>query len=107
MSCGSPVGLTRRSVSTPCSSNRTCGFPCIRLSDKASRLRPRRAPTKLSKPDEPVLLVEVLGQISSRPLAGFARLAPEPPTQPHHCVAVDRAVRPEPRRVCRRPVRLS
>jgi len=55
------VGLTRRSVSTPCSSNRPCGSPCIRLSDKASRLRPRRAPTKLGKSDEPITPVQQTG----------------------------------------------
>jgi len=93
VSCGSPVGLTRRPVSTPCSSNRTCGFPCIRLSDKASRLRPRRAPSKLGKTYEPVLLVEVLGQIGARPPSGFPMLASKPPTQPHRRVAVDRPVR--------------
>lgn len=60
VSCGSPVGLTRQPVYIPCSSNRTCGSPCIRLSDKASRPRPRRTPTKLSKTYEPALLVEVL-----------------------------------------------
>lgn len=92
MSCGSPVGLTRRSVSIPCSSNRTCGSPCIRLSDKTSHLHPRRASTKLGKSYEPVLLVEVLGQIGSRPPSGFSVLAPKPPTQPHYCVAVDRPI---------------
>jgi hypothetical protein len=31
--------------------------------------------------------------LGSRPLAGFPVLAPKPPTQPHHCVAVGRPVR--------------
>ena len=76
VSCGSPVGLTGRSVSTPCSSNRTCGFPCIRLSDKTSRLRPRRASAKLGETYEPKLLVQVLVQICPSAVSHFLMLGP-------------------------------
>jgi hypothetical protein len=34
-------------------SNRTCGFPCIRLSDKTSRLRPRHVAPKPGQTHEP------------------------------------------------------
>src|SRR5580692_883132 len=38
-------------------SNRTCGFPCIRLSDKTSRLRPRHIAPKPGQTHEPAGLV--------------------------------------------------
>src|SRR6516165_4290980 len=48
-----------RSVAWHDSSNRTCGFPCIRLSDKTSRLHPRHVAPKPGQTHEPEGLVEV------------------------------------------------
>ena len=47
-----------RSVAWHDSSNRTCGFPCIRLSDKTSRLHPRHVAPKPGQTHEPEGLVQ-------------------------------------------------
>src|SRR6516164_449122 len=85
-------GDDRSAVSTSLSSNRTCGFPCIRLSDKTSRLRPRHIAPKPGQTHEPEGLVEVREWIAAALASSGLVLEPQPPTQPHRCVAIERAI---------------
>ena len=64
----------------------------IRLSDKTSRLRPRRAaptPGQTYEPEVPVEVREWIRPASASPDLVFG---PQPPAQPHSCVAVERAI---------------
>src|SRR5215471_10263674 len=72
--------------------NRTCGFPCIRLSDKTSRLRPRHIAPKPGQTHEPEGLVEVRKWIAAALAPSGLVLEAQPPTQPHRCVAIERAI---------------
>src|SRR6202008_1610347 len=65
----------------------------IRLSDKNSRLRPRRAATKLGQAYEPEVLVEVREWISSALASPDFVLEAQPPAQPHSRVIVERPIR--------------
>jgi len=63
----------------------------IRLSDKTSRHRPRRAapkPGQTYEPEEPVEMREWISPASASPDLVFG---PQPPTQPHSRVVVERA----------------
>src|SRR3954471_22708539 len=64
----------------------------IRLSDKISRLRPRRAAPKSGQTDEPEVPVEVQEWISPASASPDLVFGPQPPAQPHCCIAVERAV---------------
>src|SRR6266481_5640788 len=64
----------------------------IRLSDKTSRLRPRRAaptPGQTYEPEVPVEVREWIRPASASPDLVFG---PQPPAQPHGCVAIERAI---------------
>src|SRR6476660_9637516 len=65
----------------------------IRLSDKTSRLHPRRAATKPCQPCEPEVPVKVREWIAPALASSDLVLGSEPPTQPHGCVVVERAIR--------------
>ena len=65
----------------------------IRLSDKTSRLHPRRAPTKPCEAYELEVPVKVREWIASALASPDFVLVPEPPAQPHSRVAVERAIR--------------
>ncbi len=65
----------------------------IRLSDKTSRLRPRRAASKPSKAYEPEVAVPVLERIDSALAPSRLVFIPQPSAQPHRRVIVDRTVR--------------
>src|SRR5215469_5331924 len=65
----------------------------IRLSDKTSRLHPRRTPTKLGQAYEPEVLVKVREWIGSALASPDPVLELEPPAQPHGCVVVERPIR--------------
>src|SRR5712691_4214288 len=67
--------------------------PCIRLSDKTSRLRPRHVAPKPGQTHEPAGLVEVREWIAAALAASGLVLEPQPPAQPHSRIAVDRAIR--------------
>src|SRR6202022_3146068 len=64
----------------------------IRLSDKTSRLHPRRAaptPGQTYEPEVPVEVREWIRPASASPELVFG---PQPPAQPHRCVAIERAI---------------
>jgi len=64
----------------------------IRLSDKTSRLRPRWAaptPGQTYEPEVPVEVREWIRPASASPDLVFG---PQPPAQPHGCVAIERAI---------------
>src|SRR6516165_1861965 len=65
----------------------------IRLSDKTSRLHPRRATTKPGQAYEPKVLVKVREWISSALASPDLVLEAQPPAQPHSCVVVERPIR--------------
>src|SRR6202011_4675037 len=65
----------------------------IRLSDKTSRLHPRRAPTKPCEAYELEVPVKVREWIASALASPDFVLVPEPPAQPHSRVVVERAIR--------------
>src|ERR1700756_2297653 len=65
----------------------------IRLSDKTSRLHPRRAPTKPCEAYEPEVPVKVREGITPALASPDLVLELEPPAQPHSRVAVERAIR--------------
>src|SRR5438045_2927716 len=65
----------------------------IRLSDKTSRLHPRRAASKLCQPYEPEVPVKVREWIAPALASSDFVLGSEPPAQPHGCVVVERAIR--------------
>src|SRR3954464_4072410 len=65
----------------------------IRLSDKTSRLHPRRAATKLGQAYEPEVLVKVRKWISSALASPDFVLEAQPPAQPHSCVVVEHPIR--------------
>src|SRR5436309_14829572 len=65
----------------------------IRLSDKTSRLHPRRAATKLCQAYEPEVPVKVREWISPALASPDLVLGSQPPAQPHSGVVVDRSVR--------------
>src|SRR6516225_5076228 len=65
----------------------------IRLSDKTSRLRPRRAATKLSQAYEPEVLVKVREGIGSALASPDLVLEAQPPAQPHSRVVVEHPIR--------------
>src|SRR5882757_10508348 len=65
----------------------------IRLSDKTSRLHPRRAAAKLCQADEPEVPVKVREWIAPALASPDLVLESEPPAQPHSRVVVERAVR--------------
>src|SRR6476646_11641452 len=64
----------------------------IRLSDKTSRLHPRRAATKLCQPYEPEVPVKVREWIAPALASSDLVLAAQPPAQPHSGVVVERAI---------------
>ena len=64
----------------------------IRLSDKTSRLRPRRAAPKLGQTYEPEVPVEVREWIAPALASPDLVLGPQPPAQPHSRVVVERAI---------------
>ena len=65
----------------------------IRLSDKTSRLHPRRATTKLGQAYEAEVLVKVREWISSALASPDLVLEAQPPAQPHSRVVVERPIR--------------
>src|SRR5258708_20333015 len=65
----------------------------IRLSDKTSRLHPRRAPTKPCEAYEPEVPVKVREWISPALASPDLVLELQPPAQPHRCVAVECPIR--------------
>src|SRR6516225_2438576 len=65
----------------------------IRLSDKTSRLHPRRAATKLGQAYEPEVLVKVREWISSALASPDFVLEAQPPAQPHSRVVVEHPIR--------------
>ena len=65
----------------------------IRLSDKTSRLRPRRAAPKSAQAYEPEVPVEVREWISPASASPDLVFGTQPPAQPHRCVVVERAIR--------------
>src|SRR5271156_4889869 len=65
----------------------------IRLSDKTSRLHPRRAATKLGQADEPEVLVKVREWIGSDLASPDFVLEAQPPAQPHSRVVVEHPIR--------------
>src|SRR5947209_9313921 len=65
----------------------------IRLSDKTSRLHPRRAAAELGQTYEPEVPVEVREWIAPALASPALVLEPQPPAQPHSRVAVERAIR--------------
>src|ERR1700757_3968498 len=64
----------------------------IRLSDKTSRLHPRRAATKLGQAYEPEVPVKVREWISSALASPDLVLEAQPPAQPHSRVIVERPI---------------
>ncbi len=66
---------------------------CIRLSDKASRLRPRHVVPKPGQTYEPEVPVKVREWIAPAPSSPNFVLGAQPPAQPHRCVSVERPVR--------------
>src|SRR5258705_2579649 len=64
----------------------------IRLSDKTSRLHPRRAASKLGQPYEPEVPVKVREWIAPALASPDVVLVSEPPAQPHSRVVVERAI---------------
>src|SRR5437868_14493806 len=86
-------GSTIAPFSTSLSSNRTCGFPSIRLSDKTSRLRPRHVVSKPGQTHEPEGLVEVREWIAAALASSGLVLEAQPPTQPHSRIVVERPIR--------------
>src|ERR1700720_4097044 len=64
----------------------------IRLSDKTSRLHPRRAPTKPCEAYEPEVPVKVREGITPALASPDLVLELEPPAQPHSRVVVERAI---------------
>jgi hypothetical protein len=65
----------------------------IRLSDKISRLRPRRATPKPGQTHEPEGLVKVRKWIATALASSGLVLEAQPPAQPHSRVAVERPIR--------------
>ena len=65
----------------------------IRLSDKTSRLHPRRAATKLGQAYEPEVLVKVREWIGSALASPDFVLEAQPPAQPHSRVVVEHSIR--------------
>src|SRR6516162_8849540 len=65
----------------------------IRLSDKTSRLHPRRATTKPGQAYEPKVLVKVREWISSALASPDLVLEAQPPAQPHSRVVVEHPIR--------------
>src|SRR6516164_6662190 len=65
----------------------------IRLSDKTSRLHPRRAASQLCQPYEPEMPVKVREWISSALASPDLVLEAQPPAQPHSRVVVERPIR--------------
>src|SRR6516225_4647397 len=65
----------------------------IRLSDKTSRLHPRRVAPKRGEAYESEVPVEVRERIGSAPTSPDLVLGAQPPAQPHSGVVVDRPVR--------------
>src|SRR5712692_188502 len=65
----------------------------IRLSDKASRLRPRHVVPKPAQAYEPEVPVKVREWISSALASPDLVLEAQPPAQPHSGVVVERPVR--------------
>ena len=64
----------------------------IRLSDKTSRLRPRRATPTLGQTYEPEVPVEVREWIRPASASPDLVFGPQPPAQPHRCVVIERAI---------------
>src|SRR5260370_42364015 len=65
----------------------------IRLSDKTSRLHPRRLASKRSQTYEPEVPVKVREWIGPAFASPDFVLGAQPPTQPHRGIAVNRPVR--------------
>src|SRR5690348_1024103 len=65
----------------------------IRLSDKTSRLHPRRATTKLGQAYEAEVLVKVREWVSSALASPDLVLEAQPPAQPHSRVVVEHPIR--------------
>ena len=62
------------------------------LSDKTSRLRPRRAAPTPGQTYEPEVPVEVREWISPASASPDLVFGPQPPAQPHRCVVIERAI---------------
>src|SRR5271169_2660461 len=89
-----PAGLSpAEHASLHWTHNRTCGIPCIRLSDKTSRLRPRHVAPKPGQTHEPEGLVEVREWIAAALASSGLVLEAQPPTQPHSRIVVERPIR--------------
>ena len=67
--------------------------PRIRLSDKASRLRPRLAAPARGQAYQANMAVQVRERIASAPSSPDLVLEAQPPAQPHRGVAVESAIR--------------
>ena len=65
----------------------------IRLSDKTSRLHPRRAAAEPGQTYEPEVPVEVREWIAPALASPALVLEPQPPAQPHSHLGVERAIR--------------
>ena len=65
----------------------------IRLSDKTSRLHPRRVVAKPGQPDETEVLVQVREWKAPALASSDLVLDAQPPAQPHGGVVVERPVR--------------
>src|SRR6202142_4021762 len=65
----------------------------IRLSDKASRLRPRHVVPKPAQTYEPEVPVEVREWIAPAPSSPDFVLEAQPPAQPHRRVGIERPIR--------------
>src|SRR6516165_164341 len=63
------------------------------LSDKPSRLHPRRAAAELGQTYEPEVPVEVREWIAPALASPALVLEPQPPAQPHSRIVVERAIR--------------
>src|SRR3954449_2211071 len=66
----------------------------IRLSDKASRLRPRLAAPARGQAYQANMAVQVREWIAPAPSSPDLVLETQPPAQPHRCVVVESAIRP-------------
>src|SRR5262249_17161292 len=64
----------------------------IRLSDKTSRLHPRRAATKLGQAYEPEMPVKMREWIAPALASADLLLEAQPPAQPHSRVIVERSI---------------
>src|SRR5262249_43990022 len=67
-------------------------FPASGSRTRPSRLHPRHVAPKPGQTHEPERLVEVREGIAAAPASSGLMLEAQPPTQPHRCVAIERAI---------------